>query len=229
MGIDAKQFMQVAVPYLQQCDATALVQAISARWTVADICDLLVDGDVDARRVAAVTAGLVGDPSAIPCLAAALRDVDAQVNQMAEHALWSLWFRGGNPRAASPFREGVAMLAEEKYANAAACFAESARIDPRFAEAYNQDAIAHFFLGQYHKAINNCGRAIQLIPQHFGAISGMGHCYTQLGQLDQALCCYRQALDINPRMAVIERACQRIEARLRERNDSSGMHLAGVS
>ncbi len=54
---------------------------------------LLGDPDVDVRRVAAFTIGLVGDQSATACLAQALHDVDLQVNQMAEYGLMSIWFR----------------------------------------------------------------------------------------------------------------------------------------
>jgi tetratricopeptide (TPR) repeat protein len=63
------------------------------------------------------------------------------------------------------------------------------------------------------------------MPTHFGAIAGMGHCYTQLGQLDQALECYRRALEINPRMSTIARMIDRLEARQRMRNDLSGEFL----
>lgn len=227
MSIDVNEFMQAVLPHLQKCDATAIADTVNARWSADDVCQLLIHRAVDVRRVAAVTAGLIGDSAVIPCLAGALQDDDHQVNQMAEHSLWSIWFRAGDDRAAAPFREGVAMLAAEKYEQASACFEEATRIDPGFAEAYNQAAIAHFFLGQWQDSIRDCELAMQKMPQHFGAISGMGHSYTQMGQLDKALICYRKALAINPRMPAIARACTRIEGRLRENNDSSGMYLAG--
>ncbi|MCE9592525.1 MAG: tetratricopeptide repeat protein [Planctomycetes bacterium] len=221
--------MQAVLPHLKGCNAGALAEAVTSRWPVTDVCGLLGHSEIDVRRVAAVTIGLIGDKHSIPPLVRSLRDADEQVNQMAEYALWSIWFRGGNAKAARPFREGVSMLAAEKYDSAAACFEESTRIDHDFAEAYNQGAIAQFFLGQWQRSINSCKRAIERVPQHFGAISGMGHCYTQMGQLDQALLCYRQALKINPRMPAITRACHRIEARIHDLSDSSGMFLAGAA
>ena len=96
-------------------------------------------------------------------------------------------------------------------------------LDPDFAEAYNQCAIAHFFLGQWEAAIRDSRRALTLMPSHFGAMSGMGHCYAHLGDLEAALRCYRESVRINPRMTAVADAIERLEAKLQSRNDSSGM------
>jgi len=100
-------------------------------------------------------------------------------------------------------------------------------IDPDFAEAYNQCAIAYFFLGQWDQSIACCQRTIDLIPEHFGAVAGMGHACTQLNQLGRALSCYRTALRINPRMPAIARLIAGLEQRERGANDSSGAFLTG--
>lgn len=227
MAIDGTTFLEIVRPALKDGDAQSLAALVAARWQVNDLCSLLVSPNVDVRRVAAVVIGLVGDMSSAPCLLQALQDGDEQVNQMAEHGLWSIWFRSGSPHAAKPFREGVAMLGAEAYQRAVECFEEASRIDPNFGEAYNQCAIAHFFLGTWEPAIAACLKTIKCVPSHFGAICGMGHCYTQAGDLNRALECYRRALKINPRMPAITRACQRIEQRMRELNDSSGTYSFG--
>lgn len=221
--MDAKQFLELTLPALRNGDAAALAQMVKVRWKARELCPLLRDSDADVRRVAAVTLGLVGDMRVVSCLTGALHDADPQVNQMAEHGLWSIWFRSGSVQAHQPFREGVAMLAAESYPPAVACFEQATRIDPRFAEAFNQRAIAHFFLSEWELAINACRSAITLVPVHFGAIAGMGHCYTQLGELRRALACYRRALEINPRMPAIIQMIQRLEGHARSDNDSSGM------
>src|SRR5687768_10833297 len=156
MAIDGKTFLEVTRPVLESGDAHALAEAISKRWHVIELCQLLNHADVDVRRVAAVSIGFVGDMSTVPCLARSLRDSDEQVNHMAEHGLWSIWFRGGSPKAARPFREGIAMLGAESYQRAIECFREASRLDPDFAEAYNQCALAHFFLGQWSESIEDC-------------------------------------------------------------------------
>ncbi len=223
ISVDPKEFLEVTLPALRSGDAAALAQAVRVRWKARELCPLLRNADADVRRVAAVTMGLVGDMRAVSCLTGALHDPDPQVNQMAEHGLWSIWFRSGDVKAHQPFREGVAMLAAESYQAAVQCFEKATRIDPMFAEAFNQRAIAHFFLTEWELAVNCCRSTITLVPVHFGAIAGMGHCYTQLGELRRALACYQRALEINPRMSAIAQMIQRLQGHAKSDNDSSGM------
>ncbi len=225
-GVDAREFLEVTAPLLRGGDAQVLARAVAVRWRARDLCGLLRHEEVDVRRVAAVTLGLVGDHSMIACLTMALRDADAQVNQMAEHALWSIWFRSGEAKAAQPFREGVSLLATESYPSAIICFKEAQRVDPLFAEAFNQCAIAHFFLHQWHESLECSRRAMCLIPTHFGAIASMGHCFTQLGDLRRAVACYRRALQINPGMSAISCMVERVEKYEHHRNDHSGIYVA---
>lgn len=223
--VDPKQLMEVAKPGLQAGDAVRLAQDVTRRWRASDLCPLLRHASPDVRRVTAVIIGLVGDMTSVPCLARRLRDSDEQVNQMAEHGLWSIWFRSGDPQAACALRSGVTLIGAEKYKQALVQFQAALRIDPDYAEAYNQCAIAHFFLGHWDDSLTCCKRAVSRVPTHFGAISGMGHCHLQLGRLDKALQCYEWSLRINPRMPAIDAAVQRLRKQIRDSNDSSGMYF----
>jgi tetratricopeptide (TPR) repeat protein len=215
MGVDAQQFLAIAEPALAGGRASELAEAVSSRWTPAELCPLLQHGEVDVRRVAAVTLGLIGDRSVIDCLARALHDKDPQVNEMAEHGLWSIWFRLCSVEAAEPFQRGLGCLEAERYDQAIAPLREAQQFDPDFAEAYNQCAIAHFFRGELDEAIDDCHAAIERMPCHFGAMAGLGHCYTQLDRLDEALACYHRTFAIHPRMGGIRQAIDRIESKRR--------------
>ncbi len=226
--IDTQAFLEVVRQPLAAADAAALAHAVNARWTCRQVCALLKHDDVDIRRVAAVAIGMIGDKRSTNCLARALHDPDPQVNEMAEHSLWSIWFRGGSPQATEPFSEGVQALADERYPEAIKHFQRATRIDPHYAEAYNQCAIAHFFLGQWRQGIDDCIRAIDRMPVHFGAIAGMGHCYTQMGLMEKALHCYKHALRINPRLHAISIAIDRLTTILERQCDSSGVYDAAI-
>lgn len=215
--------MSVVRPALAAGDAAWLARVVSARWMPRELCRLLGHRDVDVRRVVAVTLGLVGDATCVGCLTRSLHDPDDQVTEMAEHSLWSIWFRLGKPTAAKPFSEGVSLLCTESYVEALDRFEDAIDADRDFAEAYNQCAIAHFFLGDWEASLIASQQALALMPSHFGAMAGMGHCHAELGDLETALGCYRRAISINPRMKAIADAVHRLEARLREENDSSGM------
>jgi hypothetical protein len=227
--LDAQEFLHVALPAIRTGDADQLAAAVTSRWRPKELCPLLAHPEADVRRVVAITLGLVGDRPVVACLAHALHDPDEQVNHMAEHGLWSIWFRLGSPQAAGPFRQGVAQLAQEAYDQAIASFQDAIAIDPDFAEAHNQCAIAHFFLYEWEPSILCCQRTIELMPHHFGAMAGIGHGYTQMGRLDRALESYRAALRINPRMPAIARMITRLEERAHSANGSSGVFIASQS
>ncbi len=222
--IDGDDFLDAVRPALSRCDAPALAQAIKARWRTRDVASMLRHDSSEVRRVAATALGLIGDMKCVGPLTRALHDDDWQVNELAENALWSIWFRSGKPQAAKPFCQGVALMASEQYEEAVTAFNEATTLDPQFAEAYNQCAIAHFLLSQWRASIADGRRAIELVPSHFGAFASMGHTYVELGDLEKAVQCYRRALRINPRMHTISRALEPLEIALRERRDSSGIY-----
>ncbi|MEX2217086.1 MAG: tetratricopeptide repeat protein [Phycisphaeraceae bacterium] len=213
-------FLAALLPPLKACDAAALAQAALRRWHPAQICDLLRHPHVDVRRVAAVTMGMVGNTSHVACLSVALNDTDKQVSQLAEHSLWSIWFRSGNSQAVQPFREGLALLAADNYPQAITQLKQAVAIDPQFAEAFNQLGIAFYLNNQFDESIKACRCAVRLVPHHFGAISGMGHCFAQLGELQLALRCYRRARRINPRMDGISDAIDRLQTKIKDMSDS---------
>lgn len=211
--VDSVQFLNMVMPLLATGDADLLARSILERWTKQQMCELLAHGEMDVRRVTAVALGLIGDRHCACCLAKALHDDDAQVVQMAEHGLWSIWFRDGRPEATEPFREGFRVMGDGAYTRAIACFEEAFAIDPEFAEAYHQCAIAHCFLEQWDEAIADAQRAIERMPMHFGAMAGMGHAYAASTRLADAAVCYRKALDVHPRLDEVRSAMQRLEGR----------------
>ncbi len=227
-SIDGDEFLAVILPFLKEGDAGGLAHAVKVRWHARHICQLLKSHNVDIRRVAAVTLGLVGNKNAICCLTHALRDPDAQVQQMAEHSLWSIWFRAGTDDATIPFREGLAHLNADRHTQAAASFQKAIELDASFAEAYNQCAIANYLAGDYKAAIENAKRAIKLIPTHFGAIAGLGHCFAELGELTLALRCYRRAKRINPQTEGLSDAIDRLQTRVNDMNDSGYFELDAI-
>jgi tetratricopeptide (TPR) repeat protein len=93
-------------------------------------------------------------------------------------------------------------------------FSRALEIDPKFAEAYNQRAIAHYLLEEFDESIEDCRRTVELMPCHFGAWAGMGHGHAHEGRLGPALEAYRKALSINPHLECLVEACEEIERQM---------------
>ncbi|MEM9753082.1 MAG: tetratricopeptide repeat protein [Planctomycetota bacterium] len=212
----AEKFMHVVTPALNAGDVEALRDGVSQRWKPSELCGLLQHADLEVRRTAVVTLGIVGDRGVVGCLTRCLHEPDEQVQQFAEDALWSIWFRLGKPASAEKFREGVIALTEDRYEDAVRALDRAIARDPEFAEAYNQLAIAHYLSNQWEASMVACRQALSLMPTHFGAMAGLGHCYAHRGRLRQAIDCYRRALTINPQMSPIADAKARLEKQLAE-------------
>ncbi len=195
--------MEVVKPLLAEGSATALAEAVNARWTSQEICPLLQDCQSCTRKLAAMTLAMVGDRGCVGCLAKALHDPDEQVAELAEHGLWGVWFRLGNDAALLAFREGVELMEQEAYEPAVLALRRSIAADPTFAEAQNQCALACYGMEDYETAIAHSDRAVALMPVHFGAIAGRGHCLAELGRCREAFTAYRHAVQINPRLTEI--------------------------
>lgn len=210
--IDPQLFVELVRDPLQRRDTDALAALIQKRWSQDQIVRLLDSPDPDARKLAALALGFVGDARSVTCLASCLNDPDPMVNQMAEHALWTVWFRCGSIPAQERVQLGSDYLSQKLLHRALDQFTEAIRLDPTYAEARNQRAMAHYLLEDYAGAIEDGEAAVQLMPTHFGAWSGLGHCYAQQGDTRRALRCYRRALGINPYLHCIRQIANEIQA-----------------
>jgi tetratricopeptide (TPR) repeat protein len=214
--INPEEFISSLEPSLSQGRLEEALHRVRARWTADQIVVLLRDKSADVQKVAALALSLVGDRSAIGPLAVALHDCDEMVVQVAEHALWSVWFRLGSPRAVCLVRCGNNHLHHGNYVSALEKFSQAILEDPSFAEVYNQRAIAYYLCDRFEESIADCKSALALVPQHFGAMSSAGHCYAHLREWRQARHCYRLALAIHPRLEGIQTSLEHIEQILRE-------------
>ena len=57
------------------------------------------------------------------------------------------------------------------------------------------------------------------LPQHFGALSGIGQIYFALEDYGRAIAWWRRALAVNPNMLGVELNIKRAEALLREKRE----------
>jgi tetratricopeptide (TPR) repeat protein len=219
--IEAASFLARVKPLLEKQDLNGLHDLLKNNYTHTQLADLLKTPDPDVRKVAALSFGLVGGPCCLHKLAPILRDHDPMVNQMAEHAMWAIWFRAGTREANCELKCGSRALDRRDYARAISHFDKAIELDPNFAEAYNQRAIVHYLEERYEQSIEQCRRAVELMPCHFGAWAGLGHCHCHSGRLTDALECYEKALSINPHLEGVSQAVDELKQKLRH-GDSSG-------
>lgn len=217
--INPMEFVATVQPLLERQDAPGLLDLLRTRWTHEQIKSILSGDNLDARKVACLALGLTGGKCCIPCVAEQLKHPDPMINQMAEHALWSIWFRGGTPEANHELCRGSRALNRFNLQCAIEHFTRAIELDPTFAEAYNQRSLAKYLGERYSECISDCMEAVQRMPCHFGAWASAGHCYAQEGHLAEALCCYEHALQVNPHLEEVRQAIQQLKHRLHGTSD----------
>lgn len=187
---------------------------LCSRYTPEEITALLSGPNDDARKVAALALSLVGGKCCVKDLSRQLCHPDPMVNQMAEHALWSIWFRCGSAEANQELCRGTRAMNRRDFDGAIEHFTRAIASDAGFAEAYNQRAIAYYLTERYDSSIEDCRRTVERMECHFGAWAGMGHCLAHEGRLAEAVVSYDKALAINPHLEGIRQVVRELRQNL---------------
>jgi tetratricopeptide (TPR) repeat protein len=199
-------FLEAVQPLLEARDVHALTRHLQGNYHIEQLCGLLASTDADVCKVAALALGLVGDRTCIDCLADRLADPDPVINQMAEHALWNVWFRSGSPQANLELCQGAQALNQRDFQCAIDHFDRALELCFDFAEAHHQRGMAWYLLEEHEQAIADYTAAVILMPNHFCAWAGLGHSNAHLERIPQAIEAYERAREINPHLKGIAQA-----------------------
>ena len=184
--------------FLQERDVEQFRARVLARYNEGTLARLVQSGENPERRSAVFALGLMGSYESNPVVARALRDKDPVVRQLAQNALWAIWFRADTPEHNAELERIREQLSQGK-ANDAIHLANNL-IDraPKFAEAYNQRAIAFFGLKRFQESAADCRRVLERNPFHIGALAGLAKSYLELGLYNEALTTFKRASELQP-------------------------------
>lgn len=179
--------------------------------------DALARSEVEARRQGAAWLGEKGTMADAAALVRALRDPDEVVRALAEHSLWEVWSRSGDPEVDNLFQIGIEQMNQRDAAAAIATFGEIIRKKPEFAEGWNKRATLYYIVGEYEKSLADCDEVVKRNPVHFGALSGFGMIYLQQGKPEKALHYFQRALHVNPNLGQVETTVEQLKRLLIQR------------
>lgn len=198
--------------FLKDRDVDAFRRTVSARYTEATLARVIHVGELRARRAAVLALGLFGGIGSNATVAHALRDEDPTVRNLAENALWAIWFRADTPENNQALERVQDLIGRGRFAEAVDAATALIARSPDFAEAYNQRAIAHFRMGRFTESIADCQAVVARNPYHTGALSGMGQCQLQVGRMSEALDTFRKALKLQPYNESLRQVVAEMEA-----------------
>lgn len=137
-----------------------------------------------------------------------------QEAQLPEQMIWSVWLDSDSPTVDLLMKKGVAAMHEGEVEPALAMFNAVVELAPDYAEGWNKRATLYFLMGRFEDSLADCERTLKLEPRHFGALSGLGTIYLELGQDAKALDAYRRALAVHPQLprerAEVERLTKKV-------------------
>lgn len=125
-------------------------------------------------------------------------------------AIWKIWGRSGSPTADLLLLQAARAMAAGEQHIAITILSTVINQYPDFTEAWNRRATAYYIANDYTKSLADIQQVLKREPRHFGALSGMGLIYQQLGKKQKALSAFRRALAIHPRLKDARRAIKRL-------------------
>jgi tetratricopeptide (TPR) repeat protein len=181
-------------------DFEAFRGRVAARYSEETLCRLLTDAPgITTRRASAAALGAMGSyRRSNPILARALGDTDPVVRNLAEGALWAIWFRADTPDNNRTLHRVIELAGQGEMRKAEDLANRLIAAAPGFAEAYNQRAIIYFGQGRFAESAEDCQRVLSVNPYHFGALSGLFQCQMSLDRPADALKTLRRASKLQP-------------------------------
>jgi tetratricopeptide (TPR) repeat protein len=150
------------------------------------------------RFVAVQRLGEIGTINDANLVAKRLHDDDPRVRMVAANAMWQIWSRSGDAAIDALYQRGVEEMEAGQLPEATTTFTRIIQQKPAFAEAWNKRATLYFMQGEWAKSLKDCDEVMQRNPHHFGALSGYGQIYLNLGDFAYALSYFERALAVNP-------------------------------
>ena len=177
--------------------AVYLVLALVQRsaWNKERLYAKLLSGQREARLAAA--AGLI-QLGAQDQLLRALRTRSPVARDLAENALWELWFRAAGDEAYELTMKALRAVEKGDFAGALNLLDKITAQYPRFAEGWNRRAKLYWQVGKYQESLADCRKVVELNPVHFAAWQGLAMCQVHLGDVEAAAQAVRKALQIKP-------------------------------
>lgn len=86
---------------------------------------------------------------------------------------------------------------------------------PDYAEGWSQRGHVLYLEGETHRALGDLRRALALDPNHFRALSALGHILREYGAKDGALAAYRKLLEVHPFAEGAQKATDELEREVR--------------
>jgi tetratricopeptide (TPR) repeat protein len=204
--------------YLDDSQTATFIRNVAKHYTVSSLERLTASRDRETKRAAILSLGFLSDFRSNEILARSLRDDDRGVRLLAENGIRALWCRDGSEAQQMWLRSIVRLNNAGQWHEAVEQASWLLDEAPRFAEVWNQRAIARFGLGEFAGSIEDGRRTLECNRYHFAAAVGLAQSYLHLDQGEAALECLQHALSVNPDLEQVRVQTRKLERLLKRKN-----------
>lgn len=206
--------------FLSSADAPKFAAEVDEEYSAATLASLLFRGDVEMRRAAALSLGMLGDHRTIEPLGRALSDSDRGVRLAADDSFRGLLVRSAAPLHHQQLLKLMHLNDGGEYAAALAPAMILCDQSPMYAEAHHQMAICWDGLENYRQAKTAYHGCLWRCRFHYPAWQGLARCRVMLGDNDGAIRALHRCLEINPDNECVRVQIRQIRRRLRQQRDN---------
>src|SRR5262245_59923559 len=135
-----------------------------------------------------------------------------------ENRIWARWLAAGGDTANLLMTRVKTAVDSKEYDLAIKLLNAIIEIRPNYVEAWNRRATVYFMKKDFVNSIEDIKEVLQREPRHFGALSGLGMIYQELGDDRHALDAFRRAIAIHPHLARIPDLIKRLEEKVEGRD-----------
>jgi tetratricopeptide (TPR) repeat protein len=213
-------FLPRALITLAMAMAVAMAMAASAATdasTRAQALTAIEQPSAIVRYSGVQRLGEIGNMTDANRLAKRLHDDDARVRQAAAASMWQIWSRSDDPAIDALYQRGLQEIEAGQLREAVATFSSIIQKKPAFAEAWNKRATLYFMMGEWALSLKDCDEVMQRNPNHFGALSGYGQIYLNLGDFANAITYFERALTVNPNLPGVAATIKLLEQKLQQK------------
>jgi tetratricopeptide (TPR) repeat protein len=136
---------------------------------------------------------------------------DESAAKLAETSIIRLWLDSGSDTVDLLMTWSMQAMEAKDYSLALDYLDHITMMKPDFAEGWNKRATVYFLLEDYAKSIADIRRALSIEPRHFGALSGLGIIFADLGDNRRAIDAYERALALDPHLGNVRDALEKLQ------------------
>lgn len=131
-------------------------------------------------------------------LFSALKDArNENEGRKAEYQIWDFWLRDADITSRTLVMDAMDMRSDH-IEHSLKLLDTAIKLKPDYAEAYNQRSFVYFLKNDFERALIDSNKALELEPNHFGALSGQAHIFLRQGRTLLMIKALRRAVKIHP-------------------------------